>query len=329
MTTTPAAGASDYTPEAPVLEPAAAAFAEATSKPPFLYQLPPAEGRAAVDEVQSGDTPKLAVDEEWVTVQGGPTGSVRARIVRPQGAKGQLPVILYIHGAGWVFGNAHTHDRLVRELAVGAGAAVVFPEYDRSPEARYPVAIEQNYTVARWIGTDGTGHGLDPARIAVAGDSVGGNMAAALTLQAKERGDVRLRQQVLFYPVTDASFDTASYHQFAEGYFLAREGMKWFWDQYTTSEAERAEITASPLRATTEQLTGLPPALVITGEADVLRDEGEAYANKLRAAGVPVTAVRYQGVIHDFVMVDALRGTHAAEAAITLAATTLRTALHA
>jgi acetyl esterase/lipase len=211
---------------------------------------------------------------------------------------------------------------------VGAEAAVVFPEYDLSPEARYPVAIEQNWAVAKWVVEQGASKGLDGSRLAVAGDSVGGNMAAALTLMAKERGDVPLLQQVLFYPVTDANFDTGSYHQFAEGYFLRRDGMQWFWDQYTTDEADRAQITASPLRASTEQLTGLPPALVITGEADVLRDEGEAYANKLREAGVPVTAVRFQGIIHDFVMLNALRETHAAEAAITLATGTLRSALH-
>ncbi|MEW2049134.1 alpha/beta hydrolase [Streptomyces sp. NPDC005476] len=315
-------------PVTPVLEPAAQAFAEATARPPFLFDLPPAEGRKAVDEVQSGEVDAPAVDEEWVTVPGGPTGSVRVRIVRPAGASGTLPVILYIHGAGWVFGNAHTHDRLVRELAVGAGAAVVFPEYDLSPEARYPVAVEQNFAVARWIVEEGASRGLDGGRLAVVGDSVGGNMSAALTLMAKERGGVPLVQQVLFYPVTDAAFDTGSYHQFAEGYFLRRDGMQWFWDQYTTSEAERAQITASPLRATTAQLTGLPPALVITGEADVLRDEGEAYANKLREAGVPVTAVRFQGIIHDFVMLNALRETHAAQAAITLAVGTLRDALH-
>ncbi|EKX62340.1 alpha/beta hydrolase [Streptomyces ipomoeae] len=310
----------------PVLEPAAAAFAEATANPPYLFDLGPVEGRKTVDEVQSGDIGKPAVDEEWVTVPDGPTGDVRVRIVRPAGAKGVLPVIVYIHGAGWVFGNAHTHDRLVRELAVGARAAVVFPEYDLSPEARYPVAIEQNYAVARWVVTEGADHYLDATRIAVAGDSVGGNMSAALTLMAKERGDVPLVQQVLFYPVTDAAFDNGSYRQFAEGYFLRRDAMQWFWDQYTTSEKERAEITASPLRATTEQLKGLPPALVITAEADVLRDEGEAYANKLREAGVPVTAVRYQGIIHDFVMLNALRETHAAEAAISQAVATLRTA---
>ncbi|GAA3578679.1 alpha/beta hydrolase [Nonomuraea rosea] len=313
----------------PVLEPAAQAFAEATAQPPYLFQIPPEEGRKAVDDVQSGEVDKPDVDEEWITVPGGPTGEVRTRIVRPAGSTGDLPVIIYIHGAGWVFGNAHTHDRLVRELAVGAGAAVVFPEYDLSPEHRYPVAIEQNWTVAQWVVAEGASQGLDAARIAVAGDSVGGNMTAALTIMAKQRGGVPLRQQVLFYPVTDASFDTDSYHQFAEGYFLRRDGMQWFWDQYTTDAAQRAEITASPLRATAEDLAGLPPALIITGEADVLRDEGEAYANHLRAAGVPVTAVRYQGIIHDFVMLNALRETHAAESAIGLAAGTLRRALTA
>ncbi|MER5428437.1 alpha/beta hydrolase [Streptomyces sp. NPDC002588] len=315
-------------PVVPVLEPEAAAFAEATANPPYLFDLGPVEGRKAVDEVQSGDVEKPAVDEEWITVPGGPTGGVRTRIVRPAGVGGVLPVVLYIHGAGWVFGDAHTHDRLVCELAVGAGVAVVFPEYDLSPEARYPVAIEQNFAVARWVVAEGGTKGLDGSRLAVAGDSVGGNMTAALTLMAKERGGVALRQQVLFYPVTDASFDTGSYRQFATGYFLRRDAMEWFWDQYTTDEAERAQITASPLRATVEQLKDLPPALVITGEADVLRDEGEAYANKLREAGVPVTAVRFQGIIHDFVMLNALRPTHAAEAAITLAIGTLRDALH-
>ncbi|MGI5409567.1 alpha/beta hydrolase [Streptomyces chartreusis] len=314
----------DTTPIRPVLEPAAQAFAEATANPPYLFDLGPAEGRKVVDEVQSGEIAKPDVDEEWVTVAGGPTGEVRVRVVRPAGATGTLPVIIYIHGAGWVFGNAHTHDRLVRELAVGTGAAVVFPEYDLSPEARYPVAIEQNYAVAQWVVREGADNGLDVGRIAVAGDSVGGNMTAALTLMAKERGDVPLVQQVLFYPVTDASFDTASYRQFAEGYFLRRDAMQWFWDQYTTEEAERAQITASPLRAGVEQLQGLPPALVITAEADVLRDEGEAYAGKLREAGVPVTAVRYQGVIHDFVMLNALRETRGAEAAIGQAVSVLR-----
>ncbi|MBE1581195.1 alpha/beta hydrolase [Amycolatopsis roodepoortensis] len=304
------------------LEPAAQAFVEATATPPFLFQLPPEEGRKAVDEVQGGDVELPAADVETTHVDG-----VEVRIVRPQGVTGPLPVIVYIHGAGWVFGNFHTHERLVRELAVGAGAAVVFPEYDRSPEARYPVAIEQNYAVAKWVAEHGAEHGLDGTKIAIAGDSVGGNMTAALTLLAKQRGDVTFRQQVLFYPVTDANFDTESYGRFAEGYFLALDGMKWFWDQYTTDPAQRAEITASPLRASLDELAGLPPALVITAEADVLRDEGEAYAAKLRQAGVPVTAVRYQGIVHDFVMLNTLRGTYAAEAAISQAIGVLRKAL--
>jgi acetyl esterase/lipase len=319
----------DKTQSKVVLEPAAQAFANATANPPYLFDLGPIEGRKTVDEVQSGPTEKPEIDEEWVTVPGGPRGDVRVRIVKPAGATGVLPVIVYVHGAGWVFGNTHTHDRLVRELAVGAGAAVVFPEYSLSPEAQYPIAIEECYAAARWVVNDGAGKGLDRGRMAVAGDSVGGNMAAALTLLAEERGDVSFVHQVLFSPVTDASFDTDSYHEFATGYFLRRDGMQWFWDQYTTDESQRAEITASPLRARLEQLAGLPPALVITGEADVLRDEGEAYAARLRAAGVAVTAVRYEGIIHDFVMLNALRGTYAAQGAITQAIGVLSGALRA
>lgn len=310
------------------LEPAAQEFVDATSQPPFLYQLPPEEGRKAVDSVQDSPIDKPEIDEEWITVEGGPTGSVRARIVKPQGVTEPLPVIVYTHGAGWVFGDAHTHDRLVRDLAVGTRAAVVFPEYDRSPDVKYPVANEQSYRIAQWVTTDGASKGLDATRLAVAGDSVGGNMAIALTLMAKERGDVTFAQQVLFYPVTDANFDTGSYQQFAEGYFLTRDGMKWFWDQYTTSAEDRARIDVSPRRATADQLAGLPPALVITAEADVLRDEGEAYAANLRAAGVPVTQVRYGGIIHDFVMVNALHDTHAAKAAVAQAVATLRAALY-
>lgn len=311
------------------LEPAAQEFVDATSQPPFLYQLPPEEGRKAVDSVQDSPIFKPEIDEEWITVEGGPTGSVRARIVKPQGVTEPLPVIIYTHGAGWVFGDAHTHDRLVRDLAVGVRAAVVFPEYDRSPEVRYPVANEQSYRVAQWVSSEGASKNLDPTRIAVAGDSVGGNMAIALTLMAKERGDVSFVQQVLFYPVTDANFDTGSYQRFAEGYFLTREGMQWFWDQYTTSPEDRAQITASPLRATTEQLTGLPPALVITAENDVLRDEGEAFAGKLRTAGVPVVQARYGGIIHDFVMVNSMHDTHAAKAAVAQAIAVLSAALNA
>jgi acetyl esterase len=297
-----------------LLEPAAQAFADANSSPPYLFELSPEQGRAALDQLQSGTISKPEADITDLTVPGGPNGDVAVRIVKPAGMSGPLPVVLFIHGAGWVFGDTVTHDRLIRELAVGAGAAVVFPDYRRSPEARYPSAIEECYTVARWVADSGAEHGLDAAHLAVAGDSVGGNIAAALTLLAKQRSGPTFVAQVLFYPVTNAAFDTGSYRQFAEGYHLRRDAMIWFWDQYST-ESQRTEITASPLRATTEQLTGLPPALVITAEADVLRDEGEAYANKLRTAGVPVTTRRYKGTIHDFVMIDAMADSDAAKAA--------------
>jgi acetyl esterase len=316
------------TTQAPVvLEPESQAFVEATAKPPFLYELTPAEARKVLDDVQAEPIDKLAVKDRWITVPA-EVGDVRVRIVRPPDAVGTLPVILYMHGGGWVLGNADTHDRLVRELADGTEAAVVFVEYDRSPEARYPVAIEQGYATAQWIVREGDANQLDPDRMAVAGDSVGGNMAAALALMAKERGDVRFVQQSMYYPVTDAAMDTGSYEQFAEGYFLTAKAMAWFWDAYLPDVERRSEPFASPLRASDEQLQGLPPALVIVDEADVLRDEGEAYAARLRAAGVPVTTVRYDGITHDFMMLNPLSPTHATRAAVAQATAFLRKALH-
>jgi acetyl esterase len=299
----------------PVLEEAAQAFADATAKPPYLFDLSVEDGRRTVDSTQDGDFPDPAATRQDLTVPGGPTGEVSITVYRPAGAVGTLPVVLYTHGAGWVFGDAHTHDRLVRELTTRAEAATVFVSYSLSPEARYPVALEQIYTVLEWIAADGAAHDLDPDRIAVAGDSVGGNMTAAIAIMSKQRGGPRIAGQLLYYPVTDASFDTGSYHQFATGYWLRRDAMQWFWDQYTTDPAQRAEVTASPLRASLDELSGLPRALVINGEADVLRDEGEAYAARLRAAGVPVTSVRYNGTIHDFVMLNALRDSNTARAA--------------
>ncbi|MFE2144647.1 alpha/beta hydrolase [Streptomyces sp. NPDC059456] len=318
------------TPQAgPVPAPAGARALVGATSPAHLSAHGPAAARRALEVLQAaGAADRPAVDEEWFAVAGGPTGGVWVRLVRPAGARGPLPVILYLHGAGWVLGSASTHDRLVRELAVGTGAAVVVPAYDLSPEAGYPVALEQNYAVARWIVAEGAGKGLDGSRLAVAGDSSGGNLCAALTLLAKDRGDVALRGQVLFCPVTDAGFDTGSYHRFARGRGLRRDTMQWCWDQYTTSRIERAQITVSPLRATTGQLGGLPPALVVTAEADVLRDEGEAYAAGLRAAGVPVAAVRVQGALHGFVVLDALRSTPGARAALMAATRALRAALH-
>jgi acetyl esterase len=310
-----------------VLEPASQAFVEATSTPPFIYELTPAEARKVLDDVQAEPIEKLRVDERWITVPAD-VGEVRVRIVRPPDAKGTLPVILYMHGGGWVLGNAHTHDRLVRELAVGTGAAVAFVEYERSPEAHYPVAIEQGYATAQEIGRNGSENGLDPDRMAVAGDSVGGCMTAALALMANERGDVRFVQQSMWYPVTDAAMDTESYEQFAEGYFLTAKGMAWFWDAYLPDLERRSEPYASPLRASDEQLRGLPPAFVIVDEADVLRDEGEAYAARLRAAGVPVTTVRYDGITHDFMMLNPLSNARATRAAVAQAISILRDALH-
>jgi acetyl esterase len=299
MTTSPTPSSS--TPAAPVLEGAAQVFAD-------------------------GDFPNPAATREDLTIAGGPSGQVQITIYRPAGEVGVLPVVLYTHGAGWVFGDVHTHDRLVRELTTRAEAATVFVSYSLSPEAKYPTAIEEIYAALEWIAARAD-HDLDPGRIAVAGDSVGGNMTTAVTIMAKQRGAPRIAGQLLYYPVTDAGFDTGSYHQFATGYWLRRDAMQWFWDQYTTDPAQRAEITASPLRATAEDLAGLPPALIINGEADVLRDEGEAYAAHLRAAGVPVTSVRYNGTIHDFVMLNALRDTRAAKAATAQGGEVLRATL--
>ena len=309
-----------------VLEPSAQGIVDATSTPPFLYELEPDAARKVLEDLQAAPVDKLPVEEEWVTVPA-TVGDVRVRIVRPVGAAEVLPIVVYMHGGGWILGNAATHDRLVRELAVGAHAALLFVEYPNAPEARYPVAIEQGYATAQWVAREGEARGLDAARMAVAGESVGGNMAAALTLMAKQRGDVTFVQTSMYYPVTGAAMDTASYDEFAEGYYLTRKAMEWFWDAYTTDPEERAQITASPNRATAEQLRGLPPTLLLVDEADPLRDEGEAYGAKLRAADVAVTTVRYNGVVHDFMLLNAMSEARGTRAAIAQATAFLRTAL--
>ncbi|CAM5238628.1 alpha/beta hydrolase [Streptomyces chartreusis] len=309
-----------------VLEPAAQEFADAAANPPFLYELGPEGARKVLDDLQAAPVEKPDAEEKWITVPAD-VGDVQVRIVKPVGSRGSLPVVLYVHSGGWVLGNAGTHDRLVRELAVGANAAVAFVEYDRAPEAKYPVAIEQAYATAQWITAKGGEEGLDASRLAVAGDSVGGNMTAALTLMAKQRGDVTFVHQSLYYPVTDASQNTDSYREFADGPFLTAKAMAWFWDCYTTDPAQRAEITASPLRASLEDLQGLPPALVIVDQNDVLRDEGEAYAAKLIQAAVPTMSIRINGTLHDFMMLNPVRPTQATTAAMELAIHTLSTAL--
>jgi len=313
-----------------ILEPAAKKLADASAKPPFLYQLGPEGARKVLDDIQAAPIRKPDVDEKWLTVHAdADAGDVEIRIVKPVGAAPILPTVLYMHGGGWILGNAGTHDRLVRELAVGANAAIVFVEYARSPEARYPVALEQGYAVARWIIDNGAKEGLDSQRLAVAGDSVGGNLATALTILAKQRGDVSFVQQSLYYPVTDAAQNTDSYKEFADGPFLTAKNMAWFWDAYLPDAKKRQEITASPFRASLEDLADLPPAFVIVDENDVLRDEGEAYARRLIEAGVPTTIVRYDAILHDFMMLNPVRETQATTAAVEQAIAVLRKALQA
>lgn len=285
-----------------VLEPAAQALADsltAAGGPP-LYTLSPTDARAVLDRLQAGDVAMPPAAVESHTIAGGPAGEISITVVRPVGADGSLPAVVYTHGGGWVLGNFATHERLVRDLTAQSGAAFVFVNYTLSPEAHYPMAIEQVYATMRWVAERGAEVGLDGHRLAVAGDSVGGNMTAAVTLMAKERAGPVIRYQALLYPVTNSAFDTSTYDQFADGPWLTREAMRWFWDAYAPEVVRRTESTASPLLASLEQLRGLPPALVITDEADVLRDEGEDYAARLRAAGVPVTLVREPGLVHGF-----------------------------
>jgi acetyl esterase len=313
----------------PVLEPTTQAFIDSLAGSPPIYTHTPAAARDVLLGAQSGPVAKPAVQIEDRVLPIGPTGKTRVRVLRPKGAEGVLPVIVYFHGGGWVLGDATTHDRLVRELAVGANAVVVFVDYDRSPEARYPIAIEQDYAVTQYVAAHAGELGVDAARLAIAGDSVGGNMAAVVSLMAKERHGPAISAQLLFYPVTDASLSQHSYREFADGPWLTTKAMTWFWDAYLPDPAAREDRHVSPLNATLDQLKGLPPALVITDENDVLRDEGEAYARKLTQAGVRVTATRYGGTIHDFVMLNALAETPAAKGAVSQAVAFLRGALAA
>jgi acetyl esterase len=310
----------------PTIEPSTRKFLDALAKAggPPIYTLSPDAARKVLAGAQAGDVKTMPAEIEDRTIPVGPTGSVRLRIVRPHGSSGTLPVAMHFHGGGWILGDAATHDRLIREIASGAQAAVVFVDYDRSPEAGYPVAIEQAYAATKYVAENGAAFKVDPTRLAVVGESVGGNMAAAVTLLAKERGGPKIAFQVLLYPVTDADFTTGSYNQFADGPWLTRAAMKWFWDAYLPDAAARKQPTASPLQASLDQLKGLPPALVITDENDVLRDEGEAYGHKLAAAGVAVTQMRFLGTIHDFVLLNAISASPATRAAIAQATSALR-----
>lgn len=293
-----------------------------------LYELTPQEARSVLLEVQKneGAKPEAKIDEVNVPLENG--REMKALIVRPTDVDDTLPIIFYIHGGGWVMGNEVTHDRLIRQLADEVPAAVVFPVYTPSPEAQYPQTTNDLFMALNYISEYGAKYNLDATRLIVAGDSVGGNMAAVMALMAKNNKNLpNIDFQLLFYPVTDASFDTESYHEFAEGPWLTKKAMIWFWKQYAPDESKREEIYACPLRATTDELAGLPPALVITDENDVLRDEGEAYAQKLSNAGVQVGAVRVNGTIHDFVMLNALADTIPTKIAIELAVRVLQDVL--
>ena len=298
---------------------------------PPIYTLLPDQARAVLSGLQtSGTVQKLPAEIENRTIPGGPNAKeISITIVRPQSNSNEtLPVVMYFHGGGWVLGGFDTHERLVRELANKANVVVIFVNYTPSPEAKYPVALEEAYAATKWIAQNGKTVNVNASRLAVAGDSVGGNMAAAVALLAKERGGPPIRYQLLFYPVTDANFETSSYMKYQEGYWLSREAMKWFWDNYVSNQTNIKEPTVSPLQASIDRLRGMPPTLIINGEFDVLRDEGEAYAHKLMEAGVQVTAVRYHGTIHDFVMLNALSDTPAARGAIDQASNSLRVNMH-
>ncbi|MBE9461678.1 alpha/beta hydrolase fold domain-containing protein [Dyadobacter subterraneus] len=231
--------------------------------------------------------------------------SLTLNIVRPEGAEGLLPVFMFIHGGGWVLGDYPTHQRMVRDLSVLSGFAGVFVNYSRAPEVKYPQPVYEVYAAAKWLSENGEQIGVDGSKLAIVGNSAGGNLATATTLLAKEKGGPEFRVQVLFWPVTNADFQTESYLLYGKQRFLTSPLMQWMWDQYVEPE-KRQEIYASPLQATVEQLKGLPPALIQVAENDILRDEGEAYGRKLGEAGVTVTTVRYNDVIHDFGLLNGL-----------------------
>jgi acetyl esterase len=313
----------------PTLEPQTQAFIDALAsqggKP--LYTLSYADARKVLEDAQAIDVEKLPADVEEKVFPVGPTGEVSVRIYRPTGAQGVLPVVMYFHGGGWVLGSKNTHDRLLRDLVNGTNAAFVFVNYTPSPEARFPVPIEQAYAATKYISEYGRDLGLDASRLAVAGDSVGGNMTAVVTQLAKERKGPSICYQVMMYPVTDSSMSQPSYKEFANGPWLTAAAMAWFWDAYAPNKDDRKKTTASPLAATLEQLKGLPPALVIVDENDILRDEGEQYAKKLIQAGVAVTPIRVLATHHDYALLNALADTPATRITIQIVSEKLAEAL--
>lgn len=293
-----------------------------------LDSMTPVDARAALAGAQAAPQvalPAADVSEMTIRVNG---SDLKLTIVRPVGSQQKtLPAFMYFHGGGWVLGDFPTHERLVRDLVVGSGAVAVFVNYSLSPEAAYGVATEQAYAATKWVAEHGEDIKVDGTRLAVAGNSAGGNIAAVVALMANEKGKPALSSQVLLCPVTDSNFDTPSYKEFANGYFLTKDMMAWFWDNYAPDAEVRKQIYASPLLATSEQLKGLPPTLIQTAEFDVLRDEAEAYGRKLDAAGVPVKTVRYNGMIHDFGLSNAFSHLPTPRTAIEQASQELKTSL--
>lgn len=296
-----------------------------TGKP--IEQLSPADARKVLIDAQNSVTVNYSGIEESERTINQDGEQVKVHIVKPVNAKLGAPVFIYIHGGGWVLGDYQTHRRIVRDLVVESGAVAVFPGYTPSPEAYYPVAVYQIYAALKWVAEHGDAIGVDGKNLAIAGNSVGGNMAAAVTLLAKEKKGPAIKLQVLLWPVTGADFETGSYKELGEGRFLTRNMMIWFWDNYLPDKKARKEIFATPLNATSEQLKGLPPALIQTAENDVLRDEGEAYARKLNEAGVKVTLTRYGGLIHDYGLLNALAEVPAVKVALLQAASAIKQAL--
>ena len=286
-----------------------------------LYELTPQEARSVLSEVQKAGAAMPAVKIEDIEVETNSGRKMPVKIVSPKGNRKVLPLVFYIHGGGWVMGDDKTHARLVAELAAKIPAVVAFPVYTPSPEAQFPDTTDDLFAVLQYIAAYADKYGADASRLTVAGDSVGGNMAIAMTLMAKANGNQpEIKTQALFYPVTDAAFETESYLEFADGPWLTKKAMEWFWQQYAPNEQDREDILASPLRAEPSALKGLPPALVITDENDVLRDEGEAFARKLNEAGVAVVSLRFAGTIHDFMMLNALADSAPSKAAVLMAA---------
>jgi len=291
-----------------------------------LPQPKPQEILTGLQNKTSVDMSGVTTVEKTITQDG---RSVKLYIMTPEQTAASPGVLLFIHGGVWIVGNFQNHQRLLRDLVVGSGQMGVFVEYTPLPEAKFPTQLEESYAALKWVSAHATDFGADGTRIAIAGNSVGGNMAAALTLMAKDRKGPKIAYQVLLIPATDASVDTESYHEFGTGRFLARAFMKYGWDLYAPDQKTRNNPYVSPLRATNEEVQGLPPALVITAENDPLRDEGEAYAHKLMDAGVAVAATRYSGMIHDFVLLNAIRETPEVKAALSQASDGIRTALKA